>query len=232
MALRQGALPLKCLNHVSLVCKDLDKSVAFYRDLLGFEEVRRPQSFDFEGSWLFGCGVGIHLIRGDQSSQVVERPSAINPKADHLSFQVGGRGDGVGRASRLGSGVSVPRVPPRGAGGGTSVPSLLIGVPAAAQSDHLEAVVALLEALGMHYERQRVREGTIVVSQVFLHDPDHNMIEICNCDCLPVVPLGASPWLQRGPGHAAGLGGCAATASAADRFCVDARSGFGADMGE
>jgi len=168
------------------VCKDLDKSVAFYRDLLGFEEVRRPQSFDFEGSWLFGCGVGIHLIQGDQSSQVVERPSAINPKADHLSFQ----------------------------------------------SDQLEEVVALLEAFGMHYERQRVREGTIVVSQVFLHDPDHNMIEICNCDCLPVVPLGSSPWLQQGPGCATGLGGCSATVSATDRFCVDARAGFGSGMGE
>lgn len=26
-------------------------------------------------------------------------------------------------------------------------------------------------------------------AQVFLHDPDGNMIEICNCDTLPVVPL-------------------------------------------
>ena len=27
------------------------------------------------------------------------------------------------------------------------------------------------------------------VRQLFFHDPDDNMIEICNCDCLPVVPL-------------------------------------------
>jgi hypothetical protein len=25
--------------------------------------------------------------------------------------------------------------------------------------------------------------------KVFFHDPDNNMIEICNCNCLPVVPL-------------------------------------------
>lgn len=25
--------------------------------------------------------------------------------------------------------------------------------------------------------------------QVFCHDPDHNMLEFCNCNCLPVLPL-------------------------------------------
>lgn len=25
--------------------------------------------------------------------------------------------------------------------------------------------------------------------QLFFHDPDNNMVEICNCDCLPIVPL-------------------------------------------
>jgi hypothetical protein len=25
--------------------------------------------------------------------------------------------------------------------------------------------------------------------QIFFHDPDYNMIEICNCDCLPIEPL-------------------------------------------
>lgn len=28
--------------------------------------------------------------------------------------------------------------------------------------------------------------------QVFFHDPDGNMIELCNCQCLPVVPLSRS----------------------------------------
>ena len=26
-------------------------------------------------------------------------------------------------------------------------------------------------------------------AQVFMHSPDNETIEICNCDCLPVVPL-------------------------------------------
>lgn len=26
-------------------------------------------------------------------------------------------------------------------------------------------------------------------NQIFLHDPDHNMVEICNCGLIPVVPV-------------------------------------------
>lgn len=30
--------------------------------------------------------------------------------------------------------------------------------------------------------------------QVFFHDPDNNLIEVCNCDCLPIIPLyGGNP---------------------------------------
>jgi hypothetical protein len=33
------------------------------------------------------------------------------------------------------------------------------------------------------------------LAQLFFHDPDHNMIEICNCDCIPIVLL--HPTAQR-----------------------------------
>lgn len=46
-----SVLPLKALNHVSRVCNDVRKSAAFYRDVLGFIEVKRPSAFEFEGSW-------------------------------------------------------------------------------------------------------------------------------------------------------------------------------------
>jgi len=35
-----------------------------------------------------------------------------------------------------------------------------------------------------------VEEEGIRVTQVFFHDPDNNMIEICNCDEFPLVLLG------------------------------------------
>ncbi|VFQ86945.1 unnamed protein product [Cuscuta campestris] len=41
----------------------------------------------------------------------------------------------------------------------------------------------------MKFLRQRVEEGGVYVDQLFFHDPDGFMIEICNCDNLPVVPL-------------------------------------------
>ncbi|KQJ83816.1 hypothetical protein BRADI_5g17023v3, partial [Brachypodium distachyon] len=36
-----------------------------------------------------------------------------------------------------------------------------------------------------------VRDGETAVEQLFFHDPDGNVIEICNCENLPVVHLAA-----------------------------------------
>lgn len=46
-----------------------------------------------------------------------------------------------------------------------------------------------LKEMKVKYEKGRVVEGGIYVDQLFFHDPDGTMIEICNCDVLPVVPL-------------------------------------------
>lgn len=44
-------LPLLSLNHVSFVCKSVQKSVEFYCKVLGFVLIKRPSSFNFEGAW-------------------------------------------------------------------------------------------------------------------------------------------------------------------------------------
>lgn len=46
-----------------------------------------------------------------------------------------------------------------------------------------------LKDMEIKYARSMVEEGGIRVDQLFFHDPDGFMIEICNCDNLPVVPL-------------------------------------------
>ncbi|KAL7255727.1 hypothetical protein ACSBR1_009783 [Camellia fascicularis] len=51
-----------------------------------------------------------------------------------------------------------------------------------------------LEELGMKYATAVVEEGGIQVDQVFFHDPDGYMIEICNCDNLPVLPISSCPF--------------------------------------
>lgn len=43
----------------------------------------------------------------------------------------------------------------------------------------------------IEYVRAIVEESGIEVEQLFFHDPDGFMIEICNCDSLPVIPLGS-----------------------------------------
>ncbi|KAK8937525.1 hypothetical protein KSP39_PZI011934 [Platanthera zijinensis] len=42
---------------------------------------------------------------------------------------------------------------------------------------------------GIDYVQRKVEEGGIFVDQIFFHDPDGFMIEICNCENLPVIPL-------------------------------------------
>ena len=79
-------LKLQCLNHVSIVVSSVEKSKLFYRDILGFLEVKRPgtlQERGVDGCWLHNYGVGIHLIEGNP----LKRPKEIYPEQDHFSFQ-------------------------------------------------------------------------------------------------------------------------------------------------
>ncbi|CAM0957516.1 unnamed protein product [Alopecurus aequalis] len=57
------------------------------------------------------------------------------------------------------------------------------------QCESMVAVERRLKELGITYVQRCVEEGGIYVDQIFFHDPDGFMIEICNCDNLPVVPL-------------------------------------------
>ncbi|KAM0920721.1 hypothetical protein ACQ4PT_007295 [Festuca glaucescens] len=57
------------------------------------------------------------------------------------------------------------------------------------QCESMVAVEQRLKELGISYIQRCVEEGGIYVDQIFFHDPDGYMIEICNCDNLPVVPL-------------------------------------------
>ncbi|KAK9165265.1 hypothetical protein Scep_000456 [Stephania cephalantha] len=46
-----------------------------------------------------------------------------------------------------------------------------------------------LEEMGIEYVKGTVEEGGMIVEQVFFHDPDGYMIEVCNCDNIPVLPI-------------------------------------------
>ncbi|XP_039126314.1 uncharacterized protein LOC120262287 [Dioscorea cayenensis subsp. rotundata] len=139
---KNGALPLTSLNHISIVCASVQRSVDFYQNVLGFFPVRRPGSFDFDGAWLFNYGIGIHLLQAEDP-QHQPKKTVINPRDEHISFQC----------------------------------------------ESMTAVEKKLKEMEIDYVERQVEEGGINVDQLFFHDPDGFMIEICNCDNLPVIPL-------------------------------------------
>ncbi|WRX27058.1 hypothetical protein QQP08_019545 [Theobroma cacao] len=59
----------------------------------------------------------------------------------------------------------------------------------ALKCESMGAVEKKLKEMELEYVRAMVEEGGIYVEQLFFHDPDGFMIEICNCDNLPVIPL-------------------------------------------
>lgn len=135
---RQEPLALMALNHISRTTEDVAVSTAFFRDTLGFCECRRPKALDFEGAWLFGMGVGIHLISRTES----EAKAKLDLLADHISFTC---------------------------------------------SD-LHRVEQQLKSTGIPYAKQTFVEMNITISQLFFKDPGGSgMVEVCNCDCLPVI---------------------------------------------
>lgn len=74
-------LPLESINHIARETRDVERCTAFYRDVLGFRQIRRP-NFHFGGAWLYGYGVQIHVIEGTPPGRGV----AVSPRADHVAF--------------------------------------------------------------------------------------------------------------------------------------------------
>jgi catechol 2,3-dioxygenase-like lactoylglutathione lyase family enzyme len=64
-------------------------------------------------------------------------------------------------------------------------------------SGTLAEILACLNSHKISYKMQYVSEGGFTVPQVFFHDPDDNMLEICPCDCLPLIPVGSNANLQQ-----------------------------------
>ncbi|MED6181355.1 hypothetical protein PIB30_018688 [Stylosanthes scabra] len=55
-----------------------------------------------------------------------------------------------------------------------------------------------IEEMGMRYETALVEDdGGNKVEQVFFHDPDGYMIELCNCDNIPIIPIASCTFKPR-----------------------------------
>ena len=73
-------MSVHAMNHFTIVAEDLEKTCAFYRDLLGFEVGSRPD-MGFPGAWLYANGQAI--------LHVIARKPLPNPRRgvlDHMAF--------------------------------------------------------------------------------------------------------------------------------------------------
>ncbi|XP_021862614.1 glyoxylase I 4 [Spinacia oleracea] len=61
------------------------------------------------------------------------------------------------------------------------------------QCTDMKMVVTKLEEMKIEYVTAQVEEGGIIVDQLFFHDPDGYMVEICNCHVLPILPISSCP---------------------------------------
>ncbi|KAF2312371.1 hypothetical protein GH714_034411 [Hevea brasiliensis] len=57
-----------------------------------------------------------------------------------------------------------------------------------------------LQEKGMRYVTAVVEDDGNRVDQVFFHDPDGYMIEICNCENIPIIPLSSCSFKPRNMG--------------------------------
>lgn len=60
------------------------------------------------------------------------------------------------------------------------------------QCSNTDLLVQKLEKMNIEYVTAVVKDGSITVDQLFFHDPDGHMIEICNCQNIPILPLSSS----------------------------------------
>ncbi|CAF0728130.1 unnamed protein product [Adineta steineri] len=69
------------LNHIAITVSDVGRSLSFYVDILGLQQIRRP-TFDRHGAWLTMGNIELHLIKG-----IPAIPPVDNLQVAHLAFQ-------------------------------------------------------------------------------------------------------------------------------------------------
>ncbi|HEX4947335.1 MAG TPA: VOC family protein [Blastocatellia bacterium] len=120
------AITISCFHHTGILVTDIERAAAFYENVLGLENLERPD-FGFPGRWYdLKNGYQLHLM----STENLPAHTTDNPKFDrHIALEV----------------------------------------------PDLEQAAAQLTALGIDFARSSGRGGA---AQLFLRDPDGNMIEL------------------------------------------------------
>jgi catechol 2,3-dioxygenase-like lactoylglutathione lyase family enzyme len=75
-----GDLLMK-VNHIAITVSDVGKSLSFYVDILGLQQIRRP-TFDRHGAWLTMGNIELHLIKG-----IPAIPPVDNLQVAHIALE-------------------------------------------------------------------------------------------------------------------------------------------------
>lgn len=98
------------LNHVAIAVRDVERSRAFYRDVVGLPVIPRP-AFPFPGEWFrLGTHQQLHLI-GDREADAGRGTSMDG----HFALRVEDAGEVAARLERLGVPFRGPGRRPDGA---------------------------------------------------------------------------------------------------------------------
>jgi catechol 2,3-dioxygenase-like lactoylglutathione lyase family enzyme len=84
------SLGVRTIDHVTLVVKDLERSRAFYEDLLGMAPAARP-AFAFPGLWFRAGQTYIHLtVEGPEAGPAGQPPfeGSSPSRGLHVAFEV------------------------------------------------------------------------------------------------------------------------------------------------
>jgi catechol 2,3-dioxygenase-like lactoylglutathione lyase family enzyme len=73
------------LDHGGLLVSDVERSLRFYVDALGLEQVERPSTFDTPGAWLQVGAQQLHLIGETEPG----RARAMTPRYDAAEIVIG-----------------------------------------------------------------------------------------------------------------------------------------------
>jgi len=109
------SLRVQSLDHVTIVVKDLAATRRFYVDVLGMEEVARP-NFSFVGQWFQAGPTLIHTILEAEGTGRAGFTRENNTRGHHFAFLVSDAEAAYARLQELGVPVvSPPRTRPDGA---------------------------------------------------------------------------------------------------------------------
>jgi glyoxylase I family protein len=88
------------LHHISIPVRDVSRSVAFYRDILGLTQIDRPD-FNFQGAWFaLGPEQQLHLIKDEGST--FRNGKGLDGRDIHFAIRVGSYRDALAHMVKSG----------------------------------------------------------------------------------------------------------------------------------